>query len=366
MIDALHIQNFKCFEDQSFELGALTLLSGLNGTGKSSVLQSLLLLRQSYQQRLLQTVGLSLNGDLVQLGTAKDVFYEEATADEFGFDLAFSDHSVGRWRFAYDRVADVVSLASGPVPGSVYEQSLFGDRFHYLSAERIGPRTSFATSDYWVREHHQIGVQGEYTPHFLSIYGGQRIAGDVLAHPAEEALTLKAQVEAWMGEVSPGVRIDLTNYTDIDLISMQFSFVVGNQVSNSYRSTHVGFGITYTLPIVVALLVSSPGSLVLLENPEAHLHPSGQFQMGMLMARAAACGIQVVVETHSDHILNGVRIATRDGILAPQQLKIYFLGRGFGRLSSRVISPRVDRDGRIDQWPDGFFDEWDKSLEKLF
>jgi predicted ATPase len=170
-----------------------------------------------------------------------------------------------------------------------------------------------------------------------------------------------------MGEVSPGVRIDLTSYTDIDLISMQFSFVVGSQVSNSYRSTHVGFGITYTLPIVVALLVSLPGALVLLENPEAHLHPSGQFQMGMLMARAAACGIQVVVETHSDHILNGVRIAVREGILDPEKLRIYFLGRQHqaGRLCSRVTSPQVDRDGRIDRWPDGFFDEWDKSLEKL-
>jgi predicted ATPase len=169
MIHSLRIQNFKCFEDQPFALGPLTLLSGLNGTGKSSVLQSLLLLRQSYQQRLLRAVGLALNGDLVQLGTAKDVFYEEAASDEFGFDLDFGAQVVGRWRFAYDRVADVVRLAWAPVPEPVYEQNLFGDHFHYLSAERIGPRTSFATSDYLVREHHQIGVQGEYTPHFLSV-----------------------------------------------------------------------------------------------------------------------------------------------------------------------------------------------------
>lgn len=366
-IRQLRIQNFKCFEDQPFPFGSLTLLSGLNGTGKSSVLQSLLLLRQSFQQRLLQTVGLALNGDLIQLGTAKDVFYEGATTDQFGFDLDFGEQLAGVWRFGYDKVADVVRLASKPVPAHIYEQNLFGDRFHYLSAERVGPRAFFTMSDYLVREHHQIGVRGEYTPHFLGLFGGQKITDPRLAHPSENAQILKAQVEAWMGEVSPGVRIELKTYTEVDLISIQFAFVVGGQISNPYRSTHVGFGITYTLPIVVALLASEPGTLVLLENPEAHLHPSGQFQMGMLMARAAACGVQIVVETHSDHILNGVRVAVREQIMSPAQLRIYFLGRQreSGQLHSRVMSPQVDVNGRLDQWPDGFFDEWDKSLEKL-
>jgi predicted ATPase len=347
------------------------------------VLQSFLLLRQSHQQGLLQEVGLSLNGDLIQLGTAKDVFYEGATSDKFGFSLGFeistssilnpadfSNQLIAEWRFKYDREADVVRLTSAPVPKTVYNTSLFGDDFHYLSAERIGPRTSFATSDYFVREHRQLGVRGEYTPHFLSLFGDGKIADGALAYPEIEdkkETSLKAQVEAWMGEISPGVRIDFTRYTEIDLISLQYAFVIGNQVSNRYRSTNVGFGITYTLPIVVALLASRKEAFVLLENPEAHLHPRGQFQLGELMARAASCGIQVVVESHSDHVLNGIRIAVRQGILAPERLRVYYLKReqGSQQLSSQVISPRIDRNGRIDQWPDGFFDEWAKSLEML-
>jgi len=216
-----------------------------------------------------------------------------------------------------------------------------------------------------VREHRQLGVSGEYTSHFLSLFGERQVAQEILTHPQERTLTLKAQVDAWMGEVSPGIQVEVRSYPDIDFISLQYAFVVGKQVSNSYRSPNVGFGITFTLPVVVALLSASPGALVLLENPEAHLHPQGQVKMGELMARAASCGIQVVVESHSDHILNGVRIAVRQGLLAPEQVRLHFLDRKPDQLSSHVVSPQIDRDGRIDRWPEGFFDEWDKSLEKL-
>src|SRR5579859_5192650 len=67
MIGSVRLQNYKCFEDQLLGFKALTLFSGLNGTGKSSVLQALLLLRQSFQQNLLQTTGLALNGDLIHI-----------------------------------------------------------------------------------------------------------------------------------------------------------------------------------------------------------------------------------------------------------------------------------------------------------
>ena len=372
MIRSLHIRNFKCFEDQPFELGKLTFLSGLNGTGKSSVLQSLVMLRQSHQQRFLQDTGLLLNGDLLQLGKAKDVFYEGATSDEFGFSLDFSDQPSASWSFEYDQKADVVRLISDPVPDCVYKTNLFGDNFQYLTAERTGSRTAFETSDYFVREHKQIGSKGEYTPHFLSVFGEDQIVAKALVHPKtieerKQVTSLRAQVEAWMGDISPGVRIDLTNYAEIDLINLQYTFIIGNQVTNRYRSTNVGFGITYTLPVLVALLSSQQGALVLLENPEAHLHPRGQFQLGELMARAASCGIQIVVESHSDHVLNGIRIAVRQGILAPEQLRLYYLERNpkIDQISSQVISPCVDKNGRIDQWPDGFFDEWEKSLEQL-
>ncbi len=87
MITSLCLKNFKPFEEQLLEFRPLTLLSGLNSTGKSSVLQSLLLLRQSYQQGLLPKTGLALNGELVCIGTAQDALYEEAKEDLISFTI---------------------------------------------------------------------------------------------------------------------------------------------------------------------------------------------------------------------------------------------------------------------------------------
>ena len=370
MIKSLHIENFKCFENQRFELGNLTLLTGLNGTGKSSVIQSLLLLRQSYQHRFLQDGGLLLNGDLIQLGTAQDIFFEKATNDEFGFCLGFNEQIQVEWRFGYNKQqADVGRQISKKVSDRVYDTSLFSDNFHYLPADRIGPQTVFETSDHSVRERQQLGTKGEYAPYFLYAFGAREITAGALVHPTKTAETnLKNQVEAWMGEISPGIRINLENYPSIDRINLQYNFGIGSYPTNSYRSTNVGFGITYTLPILLALLASRKDTLVLLENPEAHLHPQGQFKLGELMARAASCGIQLIVESHSDHILNSIRVAVRQKIIAPDKVRLYYLSRpaDTDQLSSKVDSPRVDEDGRIDEWPEGFFDEWEKGLEQLF
>ncbi|MEQ8538368.1 MAG: DUF3696 domain-containing protein [Coleofasciculus sp. D1-CHI-01] len=363
MISSLQLKNFKAFEDQMLKFKTLTLLSGLNSTGKSSVIQALLLLRQSYQQDLLPEQGLALNGDLVCIGTAQDALFEAAKDDVIGFDLLWEDDTQGRWRFDYNREADVIDLSSPQTASDVYKSSLFGDKFHYIQAERIGPRTYFEISDFQVRQHEQIGTRGEYTAHFLSTYRDKNIPNSNLSHPEAKSLDLKDQVEAWMGEVSPGTRIEIKSNQDMDLVNFQYSY----GLSNPYRATNVGFGITYTLPIIVAVLSSPPGTLILLENPEAHLHPKGQSKMGELLALAASCGVQVVIETHSDHVLNGIRLAVHGGKLEPNDVQLHYFDRKEKdrQIYTEVISPRIDQNGRIDYWPDGFFDEWDKSLMTL-
>ena len=369
MIDGLRLQNFKCFQDQSINFGKITLLSGLNGMGKSTVLQALLVLRQSFQQGALAQEGLALNGELVCLGTGKDVLYEGASEEEEIVGLLLSAQKVeSSWQFAYKAEADLLRLVQDmPNYADILATSLFTDDFQYLKAERIGPRTSFAVSDYIVNRHRQIGTRGEYTAHFLSVYGEDGIAVDALAHSTARSRSLRHQTEAWLSVVSPGIQVEVVQHRGMDIVNLQYSFATGRHVSNSYRATNVGFGITYTLPVLTAILSSKPGSLLLLENPEAHLHPRGQVHIGELLALAAANGVQVIVETHSDHVLNGLRVAVHGGKIAPVDVHLHYFGRydKDGLAVHEVVQPRIDRNGRIDRWPDGFFDEMDRSLMTL-
>jgi predicted ATPase len=377
MITSLHLLNFKPFANQLLDFKKLTLFSGLNSTGKSSVMQSLLLLRQSYQQGLLPEKGLALNGEFVNVGTAQDALFEGAKDDFIGFNIVWENNSEGVWRFKCDKeVVDVLNIALEQVTSEVYKSNLFGNNFHYLQAERIGPRPFNEMSDYQVRQLNQLGIKGEYAAHFLAINGRKVIPNSSLSHPevklktqrqkeqsTAQSMDLIDQVEAWMGEISPGTRLKIDIKSDVDLMSFQYSY--GD--SNPYRATNVGFGISYTLPIIVAALASPPGTMILIENPEAHLHPKGQVKIGELLALAASGGVQVVIETHSDHVLNGIRLAVHGGKIDPKNVQLHYFQRQDRerQMVTEVVSPKIDRNGRIDRWPDGFFDEWDNSLEIL-
>ncbi|MBD1212903.1 MAG: DUF3696 domain-containing protein [Dolichospermum circinale Clear-D4] len=365
MLSSLTLKNFKPFENQSFSLKPLTLLAGLNSTGKSSVLQSLLLLRQSSQQDdLLDRVGLVLNGDLVSIGTGQDVLFKRSKEDVITLEIGINNDIKGTWIFDYDSQSDIMRISTLSIAdAAVYNSGLFNDNFHYLKAERIAPRNYFQMSDFKVRQHQQIGSQGEFTAHFLAINEYAKIPHHQLSNPSAQSDILKSQVEAWLGEISPGTRIDIELHPGMDIASLQYSY----EDNNSYRSTNVGFGITYTLPIIVAILSATSDTLILLENPEAHLHPRGQSKMGELIALAASCGIQIILETHSDHVLNGIRKAVRHNKLEADKVQINYFERYLkkGQPTTEIITPRIYPDGGIDKWPDGFFDQAEKDLMEL-
>lgn len=379
MIVSIKLQNFKPFKEQILPFKPLTLLSGLNSTGKSSVLQSLLLLRQSYLQKLLPQNGIILNGNLVNIGTVKDALFEGAKKEDFiNFDIIWSDGKQGLWSFQETENLDTsfISLYSEIKDYEVYQTSLFTENFHYIPAERIGPRAFNKISYDKVQRLGTLGNRCEYTIHFLEINESKDIFNTKLSHPNVKlsqpqydspeipSLRLIDQVEAWMGEISPGTRLKIKSSPDMDVIKLQ----CGYGDSNPYRATNVGFGITYTLPIIVAILASSPGTLILVENPEAHLHPRGQAKMGELLALAASCGVQVVIETHSDHVLNGIRLAVHRRKLNHEDVQLHYLQRqkiGTDKVITEVVSPRIDKYGRIDKWPDGFFDQMEHDLMEL-
>lgn len=366
MIESIQLKNFKCFEEQKVLLRPLTLLAGLNSSGKSTIIQALLLLRQSYLENLLPNVGLTLNGKLAQLGTAKDALFEEADDDEIGFELRDDLPASLELRFSYREESDVLTLKDWNVTGKIWDTSLFGDGFQYLKAERIGPRTSFEMSDYEVRHHRQIGSSGEYAIHFLSSFGSEIVDLPALCHPMASSHTLQSQVEAWMTEISPGMRLNIKPHSDMDLMTFNVTYSLGHQVGSSeYRPTNVGFGITYALPIVVSVLAAHPGGLVIVENPEAHLHPRGQVKLGELLSLASTSGVQILIETHSDHVLNGIRLAVRQGKAEYSRVALYHSKWERGGRSPSLTLLSIDPTGRLSEWPEDFFDEMERSLDQL-
>jgi len=127
----------------------------------------------------------------------------------------------------------------------------------------------------------------------------------------------------------------------------------------------VGFGLTQLFPILVAILAAQKGDVVLVENPEVHLHPQAQQNIGSLLARVSASGVQVIVETHSDHVLNGIRLAAKSKIIAADDVAIHFFSPTQADGVFTPKSPKVDADGRLDAWPEGFFDQFDLALSRL-
>ena len=123
---------------------------------------------------------------------------------------------------------------------------------------------------------------------------------------------------------------------------------------------------TQVLPVVVAALSASKDDLLLIENPEVHLHPAGQAVMGAFLAKVAVAGVQVILETHSDHVLNGIRRAVKDGVLLPEDVALHFFRLRREEESdgaAQVQTPILDRDGNVDTWPEGFFDQFDKDMD---
>src|SRR5262249_586706 len=142
---------------------------------------------------------------------------------------------------------------------------------------------------------------------------------------------------------------------------MRLGFRVG-QSQDWHRPANVGYGLTYVFPLLVAGLCARKRQLLIIDSPEAHLHPRGQSRIGQFLAQASSAGPQLVIETHSDHVLNGVRLALRDGAVAPSDVGIHFFNSRNSEKTGEnpVTSVSVDHRGNLSDWPEGFFDQTDR------
>jgi len=363
MLERVRLRNFKVCRGLDINIAKLTVLAGLNSSGKSSVLQSLALLRQSYTRT--PFAGLTLNGDWTSLGTGRDVLSEEADNDELSIGVIEDGQSYS-WLLRCPPDAYVLPIVHSPeFPPPVTQR----DFFQFLQADRITPATMYPNAPQRVRDAEELGSHGEYTVDFFSRNREREVPAGRRAPDSRFAPTAKLfdQVSAWLQTLSPGVRLDAEQLkgTDSVRLSYRYSGRRRDVTTVEYRPTNVGFGLTYVLPVVVACLAAPSGSILLLENPEAHLHPEGQLTLGRLLGLCVKDGVQIIFETHSDHLLNGIRLAVKRKDLGSSDVAIHFFRRNLETGTVSVESPLVNATGRLSFWPQGFFDQWDKSLDEL-
>ena len=338
MLERIDLRHFKCFELLKLPLRPLTLLSGVNASGKSSVLQALVLLQQTMREHEWSS-RLMLNGSTIRLGTVADVIDQVHGQRTCSITLV-DDATEHGWEFIGERAEMSLSVArvragaveedqpevlrrllpsafdtdlseTGGVRASSLTDRLTG--LTYLTAERLGPRETYPLED--PQHASVVGARGEHAVSMLYWHSDSRVA-DGLAI-AGIPPTLLRQIEARMGAFFPGCELTVQKVPQTDAVTL------GLRTSRSVdfqRPIHVGFGLTQVLPIVVAALSVQRDGLVLIENPEVHLHPAGQATMGEFLAAVAAAGVQIMIETHSDHVLNGIRRAVKKRIVPPQDV----------------------------------------------
>jgi len=228
---------------------------------------------------------------------------------------------------------------------------------HYISADRIGPQEFYSKTS--LTDFPNVGVRGEYTANLLSKKKND-IVDERLRLPEGLTETVLDQTQSWLSKIFKGGNINV-EALESNIITLKLS---SDASGNFYKPINVGFGYSYALPIIVSGLIAKKGEILIVENPEAHLHPSAQAEIIKFLARVGAAGIQVFIESHSDHILNGLRLSVLEKIIAADEISIIYFSRENETLQIKNII--VEQDGRIETWPDGFFDQTERDFERLF
>jgi len=359
---------------QVLSFGAINVFAGINGVGKSTVIQSLLALRQSLRSGSAEQGQIQLRGPLTDLGTTGDVYCADPSSDAISVKIEQSEgpsleiYSLQRKQESNDySTQSFLQLSKKIEPESA--DRLFVEPFNYLHAERIGPRKIFPiVSD----EGHPlcVGKFGENAPYIIaSTLRETRVSNDwlVLDSPdGREYPTIQYQWVLWMGRLFPGFDAEWETYEEADQVRLGMALQTKQTGKNLYvRPTNTGFGVSFVLGIIVAGLAASAGTILIVENPEAHLHPMAQSNVGEFLARVGAGGTQVIVETHSEHVVNGIRRMVKQGVVRPNTVCLYFFSKPQGQLEPSVARISVSEKGDFSSWPDGFFDQLDKDLNVI-
>lgn len=273
MLTTVELNGFKSFYSETIDLNRLTVLTGLNSSGKSSVIQALRMIDRLCRKHSVLLPGY---GDYKEL---KNQHYSDPMT------IRVSDDA-----------GNIFEIGEHPkdINGGTYPQLL------YISASRFGPQVSipmFANDD----EPDELGQN------VVKSIDNHRddIMNPILKREDTEGNTFGYVLASWLNIISPSMKFDYEILQKADSSYITF---------NGHRSKNVGFGLSYTLPVIASLLLGTvkKNSIVIIENPEAHLHAKAQTEMAFLIALCVEAGAQVIIETHSDHLFDGLRIFVKE------------------------------------------------------
>lgn len=369
MINLISVKNFKALKDVDLSINTLNVLSGINGVGKSSFIQVILLLKQTIEENQFEN-GLLLKGKYIDLGQVEDVYSESARMDEgitinieVGDEFAYLNYTYSKklnsnFLLPINRVKCEISKG-------FTNSILFQKRCSYLKSYRVEPQITYSLSSNLNED--EIGTNGEYVTQYLANNLDKDVTVVDLLFDKKD-ISLRTNVAKWLTLLSEEVQIKTVIDTDNEFSYIKYRFKNSEKdPTNWYSSLNVGAGFTSVLPVIVRILNAEKGDILIIENPEDQLHPKAQAILGFLFAKAANGGIQIFVETHSDHIINGVRVAVKNNVISKDKVGVLFFQReiNIDTHQTKVKRLNIDDSGRIDEYPNDFLDEWDKQLDEL-
>lgn len=346
MLEEIEVRGFKCIDDIKIEFKNLNLLTGKNSSGKSTLIQSILLGMQEYNQEKYNN---PLNNQYIKLGEFNDIKNSIIGSKQIDINFKLSENTKINNKIYVD--------AQNKVVLERIQDNIESPKILYISANRTGVLDFYEKNLSGLTE---IGIHCEYAFDYLSKNKDFEIKEKEFIKEKETVPTLGHQVNYWLSYIM-GYEVVSEIIEDVNVVRVRY---INKKSNKLLRPQHVGTGVSYIAQIIIASLSCKKGDILVVENPEIHLHPKAQSKTIEFLSFLADKGLQIIIETHSDHIFNGLRKAVNNKKIKANQSQIYFFEKDEKEITNPV-KIEIKENGTIENPRKGLFDQFDEDLDEL-
>ncbi|KAA1163716.1 DUF2813 domain-containing protein [Pseudoalteromonas fuliginea] len=339
MLKQLDIKNLKSIDSASLRLAPLTLLTGANSSGKSTAIQALMLLIRNSDASNRYSME-ELIRYLSDFATIRNKKNNAKSINITAIDTENNNYSL-------DITSDSLHMSSNLPYLYELKEECSGIELLYLNANRIGAQDLVQISE------RKVGNLGEYLFSTFDKVKGKKLPDSLLKF--EGSKTISYQVSKWLSFIT-GSNTELVTENISDKVKVSFNV---KDIDSNVSPFNLGAGISYISKVIIICLMGKKEDLVLLENPEIQLHPKAQAQLGVFLSFIANSGIQLVVETHCEHLINKIAYEVYEDHISSDDIVIHYKSSVESDFETILIDDNGefnDIDGNIISFPSGFFD----------